>query len=280
MAHIIDQFRGDKEELKRCAVVSKTWLRYSRVHLFRTVKVSSEDGPERYTAFFLFLQSHPSINAVIRHLKLAGKEQSWMTQDDDDELPVLNYSSLTAILGQLSSLQSVSFSDIQLLPSDDDHSESVPSTLLRRATFSYVASSMPCFIKVLSLFNLTELEIISNPFENPSSFQGRLPSMALATLKVEEVSAQFIRLAVEPLLAPNYLRSLQADINEWDCFEALRGLLVKSRARLQSLDLRISRSVANISETGILMFSLSYKLNITPLQVTCTCGQRWAFPVA
>ena len=71
---VIDHLYDDKSSLRRCALVSRSWLNTSRYHLFRTLIVrprrENTAAGQEFTAFRSFLRDTPHISFHIRELGL------------------------------------------------------------------------------------------------------------------------------------------------------------------------------------------------------------------
>lgn len=73
-ATILDQLNGDYSTLKSCTIVSHSWLRRARFHLFRDLVVQARAGDQvegcHFASFLQFLMTAPAVRPFIRHLHL------------------------------------------------------------------------------------------------------------------------------------------------------------------------------------------------------------------
>jgi hypothetical protein len=81
---VIDNLCGDKKTLSSCTLVSHTWKRTARHHLFESVLVARQDDRDAYQHFLEFLQNVPEICPDIRIICIDGYNPEEFVHGDLD----------------------------------------------------------------------------------------------------------------------------------------------------------------------------------------------------
>lgn len=148
---IIDHLYDDNTALRRCTLVSRSWLQASRYHLYRTLRISDEYWHHNFVAFDNFLRNDasPGFCAEVRSLTMRGDEGSY----DFPQRTLLSRDLLMSILGRLPHLSVLIICDIRLqeaqLPSLS------PRFSLEKLVLSSVGSSRDSprnIVQLLSMF--------------------------------------------------------------------------------------------------------------------------------
>ncbi|KAI0342288.1 hypothetical protein BDW22DRAFT_179537 [Trametopsis cervina] len=79
---IIENLCGDKLSLSACSIVSRSWLRTARQHLFESVLVSRQNQPDAFQSFVAFLKARPELCNVIRIICVDGYTEDTLLHGD------------------------------------------------------------------------------------------------------------------------------------------------------------------------------------------------------
>lgn len=108
---VVDFLHEDKDTLASCTLVSRSWLRVARYHLFDSIYVHCEQDPDTFTKFLVYLQTTPSIRAYIKDLCFDGYNEA------PDLVDSLKSPYLAAVLALLPQVLTVSAINCQWGPS-------------------------------------------------------------------------------------------------------------------------------------------------------------------
>ena len=98
---VIDHLYDDKVSLASCALVAKSWLNTSRLHLFHDLIIFHDRAPEPFRAFTAFMTEKPFICSLVKTLCINGYHAS------DRRQGRINAGILDAILGLLPALDTL-----------------------------------------------------------------------------------------------------------------------------------------------------------------------------
>lgn len=100
---IIDNLCGDKCALSACTLVSPSWKRRARHHLFESVLVARQDHRDAYASFYCFLRNNLDIQPIIRVICVDG----YNSHDPDTRKAKLDFRHLYRWLQQVPNLKAL-----------------------------------------------------------------------------------------------------------------------------------------------------------------------------
>ncbi|EKM56550.1 uncharacterized protein PHACADRAFT_253742 [Phanerochaete carnosa HHB-10118-sp] len=108
---VIDHLHDDKTSLALCSLVSASWLRSARYHLFDSIYIYCEKEADAFQKFLDYLRSTPSVCAYIKDICFDGFHEA--DPDSDGLGETLESTFLSAITALLPSAHSYSFINCQ-----------------------------------------------------------------------------------------------------------------------------------------------------------------------
>ncbi len=148
---VIDHLHEDKSSLASCALVARSWLPSSHLHLFSTLQVTVDGVPRvpshDFTPFVHFLQNDASfrVQSSIRHLILRALPASW-------NYPRLSADELDSIVSWLPHLYSLEISQVVFSGPRKPDIPRISASYLRKISLFYVCLSVLVQISFWDIF--------------------------------------------------------------------------------------------------------------------------------
>ncbi|KAI0083738.1 hypothetical protein BDY19DRAFT_615475 [Irpex rosettiformis] len=238
---VIDHLQNDKAALSSAALVDKSWLIRSRVHLFRAVSVTAD-----FAGFAQFLHEKPHLRKYIEQLALQGQPLEY----NSSSITTLQPFVLASILSQLPHLNRLSIHEISF------HS-SIPCFYLHpcqldELTLINVGSNEDTtndVLHILSLFSdVRSLNIlgIGQCLDN-NDLQARtdeldIPSsLRVMSLKIEDVPYELYMQIFRRTESVHTIKNIEMECGDLGDIEALAELLQDTSLSVESLNLNLTQ---------------------------------------
>ncbi|GJE86424.1 hypothetical protein PsYK624_025040 [Phanerochaete sordida] len=153
---VIDHLFDDKPSLAMCSLVSHSWLRAARYHLFDSICVHCEKDANAFENFLGYLRSTPSIRAYIKDVCFDGFHEGDPEAEELEDTLESTY--LSAVTALLPAVHSYTFINCQWGRSADEASACGLVPLRSLHINSFVAASEDAKNKLRILRHFSHIE--------------------------------------------------------------------------------------------------------------------------
>lgn len=238
---VIDHLQNDKAALSSTALVDKSWLIRSRIHLFRAISVAGD-----FAAFARFLQEKAHLRKHVRKLVLGGQSSYFGAADPAQLEPAV----LAFILSQLPHLGHLCLQDVSF------HSN-VPYfhprlfqledlTLINVGSCEDTTNDL---LRILGLFSdVHSLNILAvGQYLDDNDAQARtdglqLPrSLRVTSLKIEDAPCELYMQIFRQTESVHTIKNIEMECGYFGDLEALAELLQHTSSNVESLSVNLTQ---------------------------------------
>ncbi|KAJ3557738.1 hypothetical protein NM688_g1305 [Phlebia brevispora] len=236
---IIDFLHEDKQSLKTCSLVCRSWTDAAQYHILYTFRLIAEPKKGGYTVQLRPLLEHP-VGSHIRELILTPGPSRY------SPLSEFTIDVLLIVLQSLPFLRSLSLSETGFVEANDHSTHGSRSFRLKKLDISWMWPASPGtshgFQDVLSTFDdVRELNlgpIHSKHLPDQLNFTDFAPTTRVRTLTLAEVSSPLVA-TLGSLIHPDSLKMVRACINTAAEVALLGALLRSVGSQLEQFQLAI-----------------------------------------
>lgn len=267
---VIDHLKNEKAALSSTALVNKSWLVRSRVHLFRVITVTAE-----FARFAAFLQDRKHLHACIQRLTLQG-EAFDSDLGDTTDVALLEPTILAFMLAQLPRLHhlclhDVSFRTVAPILHMPRSLFKIPEVTLMNVgscedTTNDVLHVLGLFSEIRALNILSVEQCLDDNDVQARTDDLHIPhSLSVSSLKVEDVPYELYMQIFRHTNSVHTLKNLEMECGDIADVEALAELLQDASSSVESLSLNLTQCFL----ASVMSEDDSEALQISVLSASC-----------